>query len=157
MKNTYVEFNFMLFSIIIFIILSFVYFYMRNNNIVENYNNNDTRDNQEYLPHYNPYTITQVNKNNILLLKQELNDMQQSITELENNNIKIQNSISANTSQNKELQDNLKTVTDKIKQNQATLKKKQDDLYDYIYNHNNYYGNYHLIDKTGLPFVRLKR
>jgi len=92
----------MLFSMfIIFVLCVFMKFYMRKTSVVENYNNNDTQSNQAYLPQYNPYTITQTNKNKLVLLKQELNDMQHSITDIQNNNVVLQQNISDNTLQNR--------------------------------------------------------
>ena len=140
----------MLFSIfIIFVLCVFIKFCMRKMSVVENYNNNDTQSNQAYLPQYNPYTITQTNKNKLVLLKQELNDMQHSITDIQNNNMVLQQNISDNTLQNKNLQENQAIQNKKLQDTQSEFKKKQDDLYNYIYSGYSSHGhNYRYNSKS---------
>lgn len=122
--------------VLFIIIVTITIFYYKNSENSENYENYENFSNKEditsnsyTMPQYDSYIISTNNEDKILLLKQEIDN-------LNNNSNHLQKDIShndKNISSNKKNMTDFKNKLDNLHNKINKINKKQDDLYNYIY------------------------
>jgi peptidoglycan hydrolase CwlO-like protein len=116
--------------VLFIIIVTLTIFYYKNSENYENFSNKeDITSNSYTMPQYDSYIISTNNEDKILLLKQEIDNLNNSSNDLQKDITSNNKNITSHKKNMTDFKNKLDNLHNKINK----INKKQDDLYNYIY------------------------